>query len=38
MATFSRFDNRYDEYGNRRTEESLNELENQFVHPLCFSR
>jgi regulator of protease activity HflC (stomatin/prohibitin superfamily) len=30
MATFSRFDNRYDEYGNRRTEESLNELENQF--------
>ncbi len=30
MASFSRFDNRYDEYGNRRTEESLNELENQF--------
>ena len=30
MATFERYNYRYDEYGNRRSEEQLNELENQF--------
>lgn len=30
MATFERYNYRYDEYGNRRSEEQLNELEKQF--------
>jgi len=30
MATFERYNYRYDEYGNRRSEEQLNELEKEF--------
>jgi regulator of protease activity HflC (stomatin/prohibitin superfamily) len=30
MATFDRYNYRYDEYGNRRTEEQLQQLENEF--------
>ena len=30
MATFDRYNYRYDEYGNRRSDEQLSELEKQF--------
>lgn len=30
MASFSRYEHRYDNYGNRRSEEELNQLETQF--------
>ena len=30
MAEFSRFDNRYDNRGNRRSEEELNRMEEEF--------
>lgn len=31
MATFSRYDYRYNEYGNRRTEEEIDQLEREFI-------
>ena len=30
MASFSRYDNQYDRYGNRRTKEELDRMESEF--------